>query len=74
MVYEEDMREKSRVLAEEKSIAEAERSAKNEAKKFLASDEGVLTVREEAIKRMRSPKTNIVHKFMKRLPVLSTIT
>ena len=74
-MYEEDMREKSRVLAEEKSIAEAERSAKNEAKKFLASDEGVLTVREEAIKRMRSPKTNIIHKFTKqRLPVLSTIT
>ena len=50
--YEENMREKRRQMAEEKRVADAERAAKNLATAFLASEEGILTVREEALKRM----------------------
>ena len=46
------MREKRRQMAEEKRVADAERAAKNLATAFLASEEGILTVREEALKRM----------------------
>ena len=47
--YEENMREKRRLLAEEKSIEDAERAAKYIATQFLTSDVSLLSVREEAI-------------------------
>ena len=72
--YEENMREKRRLLAEEKSIEDAERAAKNVATQFLTSDEGILTVREEAIKRMASNDTEATNKskVFTRLPLLSS--
>jgi hypothetical protein len=54
MVYEVNMREKRRILAEEIRIADAERAARNVAKSYLASDEGIIMVREEALIRMEA--------------------
>ena len=70
--YEENMREKRRVMAEEKSLLNAEREAKAEAKAYLESIDGVLNVREEAINRMASEEATekyIIHKILKRLLV-----
>lgn len=76
--YEENMREKRRLFAEGKSIADAERAAKNIATQFLTSDEGILTVREEAMKRLASSDTEATNKstavkLLKRLPLPSSI-
>ena len=52
VAYEQNMREKRRLLAEEKRIADAAKAAETVAKSFLASEEGMIMVHEEAEKRM----------------------
>ena len=74
--YEENMREKRRIMAEEKSISDAERAAKAVATAYLESNEGILNVREEAIKRMASEEVlqkHTTNKVWKKLPVPSSI-
>lgn len=75
-MYEEDMREKKRILAEANSIAEAERAAKKEANTYLASNEGILNIRNEAIKRVaskHSPQKSTINIVLKRIPMPTII-
>lgn len=52
VAYEENMLEKRRLLEEEKRLADAAKAAEAIAKSFLASEDGMIMVREEAEKRM----------------------
>ena len=52
VAYEENMLEKRRLLEEEKRLADAAKAAEAIANSFLASEDGMIMVREEAEKRM----------------------
>lgn len=52
VVYENNMREKRRVQEEEKRIADAAKVAEAIARSFLATDEGMIMIHDEAEKRM----------------------
>ena len=56
MVYEENMIEKKRLQAFEKKIADAAKSAEAIAQNYLATDDGMMMVRDEAEKRTASSR------------------
>ena len=56
VAYEENMREKRRVLEENRRIDDAVRATKATAKSFLASEDGMIFVREKAEKRIALQK------------------
>ena len=67
MAYEENMREKRRVLEENRRIDDAVTAAKATAKSFLASEDGMIFVREEAektlaLKKQQQPTTGLTSK------------
>ena len=66
VAYEENMREKRRVLEENRRIDDAVRGAKANAKSFLASEDGIIFVREEAEKAIalqkQKPATGLTSK------------
>ena len=66
VAYEENMREKRRVLEENRRIDDAVRGAKANAKSFLASEDGMIFVREEAEKTIalqkQKPTTGLTSK------------
>ena len=66
VAYEENMREKRRVLEENRRIDDAVRGAKANAKSFLASEDGIFFVREEAEKTIalqkQKPTTGLTSK------------
>jgi hypothetical protein len=73
--YEENMKEKRRQVAEEKAIEVAESAAKKIANAFLESDEGIMTVREEALKvaAVQLPQKSALSQVLKKLPLPSSI-
>lgn len=63
------MREKRRLKAEQKAIKDAEGAVRKIANAFLQSDEGRLTVREEALKRLATvqlPKKSALSKLLRK--------
>jgi hypothetical protein len=67
--FEENMREQRRLKAEQKAIKDAEGAVKKIANAFLQSDEGRLTVREEALKRLATvqlPKKSALSKLLRK--------
>ena len=66
MAYEENLREKRRVLEENRRIDDAVRAAQATAKSFLASEDGMIFVREEAEKiialQKQQPTTGLTSK------------
>ena len=77
VAYEENMREKRRVLAEEKRISDAIQAVSTVAEHYLNSEEGRLMVREEAERifamkseKERTPKTS--KNSMRTMPLKST--
>lgn len=56
VAYEENMLEKRRALEEKRRIDDAVRAAKANAKSFLASEDGIIFVREEAEKKIALQK------------------